>query len=200
MNSVDFTAKVLLADALAEISQEEFPDLTEIFAQRDQELMAFLPALFKQKKLDIDDFLATRSASRVLKILEREWPIGFDAFLKFDKPGAIALILNLAGREIDPASDERVSAFMKQHKLTIPKRDFAEHLEEVYRLAYRAAASLSGAPLRVTESRSLVMSTLDEEKKKAKAEAVRLLNHLQKRYYPKDSDLTRLIVYLEALR
>lgn len=199
--SKEFAASVLLADALAEISQEEFPHLTELFSEQDEELISSLPKIFKAKKLDMSDFLSIDSASRVLDTLEREWDsISFASFLKFDEAGAIALLLNLAGRKIDPASDERVAAFMKQHGLVIPKDDFAEDIEEVYRLAYQAAVALSGDKLRVTESRSLVMETFDEEKKKAKSETLRLLNQLQRRYYPKDSDLTRLIVYLEALR
>lgn len=201
MSPPEFVAYVLLSDALSDIAENEMPDLAGMIADEGEDVVSALKRLLKEKELKLEDYLDLPTAERLIAALEREWggKIEFEDFLNFDQDAAVKLILQMAGNKIDVQDDPRVSKFLKSNSISIPEEPVAVS-ERVFAKAFKAAEGLLGESVRVTAKKPLVMETIDYQRVNLKRDAVRVLSELQRRYYPKDRDLDRMIVYLESLK
>jgi len=196
----EFVAYILLSDALTDLLEDEFPDLAGKIADQEEDVVSSLKKIIKKKKLDLDDYLDIRAAKDLISALDKHWEgkIQFQDFISFDRDAAIKLILQMAGNNLSVEDEPRVEKFLKSNSITIPEEPVSVS-EKVFEKAYLVAQDLSEG-VRVTPEKSLVMETIEYERVNLKRDAVRVLAELQRRYYPKDRELDRMIGYLEYLK
>ena len=200
LNPEQFVAYVLLSDALSDLAESEFPDLAGKLADQEEDVVSSLKKMLKEKKLSLKEYLDLGTAEALIKKIDTAWAgkIEFEDFLTFDRDAAVRLILQMSGNDIDVDSEPRVSKFLKANGISIPESEI--DMVPVYKGAYRAAEDLLAEDVRVTPAKSLVMETYEGERSRAKQDALRVLMELQRRYYPRDRELERMIGYLEYLR
>lgn len=196
----EFVAYVLLSDALTDLLEDEFPDLAGKIADQEEDVVTALKKLIKKKKLKLEDYLDIDAANDLISALDKHWEgkIEFEDFVSFDRDAAVRLILQMAGNKLSVDEDPRVEKFLKSNSITIPEEPVSVS-EKVFEKAYLVAQDLSES-VRVIPDKSLVMETIDYERANLKREAVRVLWELQRRYYPKERELDRMIGYLEYLK